>query len=102
MNLIRIGTMAIAVALIGLVAGTATLAQEKKAVKVGDKAPSFEGTDDAGKAWKSSDVVGKKILVLYFYPADFTGGCTAQAFRFPGEIEKISRQGVPHTRLHGG
>ena len=49
------------------------LAQENK-VKVGDKAPQFESVDDTGKAWKSSDVVGKKALVLFFYPADFTGG----------------------------
>ena len=39
-------------------------------------------TDDAGKAFKSSDVVGKKIVVVYFYPANFTGGCTNQACGF--------------------
>jgi peroxiredoxin Q/BCP len=43
-------------------------------LKVGDKAPAFESTDDGGKAWKSADHVGKKIIVVYFFPAAFTGG----------------------------
>jgi peroxiredoxin Q/BCP len=69
-------------------------AGEKKAVKVGDKAPAFSSVDETGKTWKSSDVVGKKILVLYFYPADFTGGCTKQACGFRDDIEKLHSQGV--------
>ena len=54
----------------------ALLAQDKPAVdlKVGDAAPKFEASDDTGKAWKSEDHVGKKILVVYFFPAAFTGG----------------------------
>jgi peroxiredoxin Q/BCP len=58
-------------------------------VKVGDKAPTFESKDENGKAWKSADHVGKKIVVLYFYPADFTGGCTAQGCGFRDDIEKF-------------
>jgi peroxiredoxin Q/BCP len=52
------------------------LAQDKPAVdlKVGDAAPKFEAPDDAGKAWKSDEHVGKKIVVVYFFPAAFTGG----------------------------
>lgn len=63
-------------------------------VKVGDKAPAFESVDENGKAFKSSSVVGKKIVVLYFYPADFTGGCTAQACGFRDDIEKLSSKNV--------
>ena len=101
MRFVRFGSMALAVALIGLVAGGATLAQEKKAVKVGDKAPAFQATDDTGKSWKSSDVVGKKILVLYFYPADFTGGCTAQACSYRDNIEALSSKGVEVVGVSG-
>jgi peroxiredoxin Q/BCP len=43
-------------------------------VKVGDAAPAFEAKDDAGKDWKSSDHVGKKVVVVFFVPAAFTGG----------------------------
>jgi peroxiredoxin Q/BCP len=64
-----------------------TLAQEPadaKAVKLkpGDKAPAFEGKTDADKTWKSKDHVGKKILVVYFYPKDMTPGCTKQACNY--------------------
>ena len=48
--------------------------QDKVDLKVGDAAPAFEAQDDAGKAWKSADHVGKKIVVVYFFPAAFTGG----------------------------
>lgn len=43
-------------------------------MKVGDKVPAFQGIDDQGKAFKSSDVVGKKVVVLFLYPAALTGG----------------------------
>ncbi len=90
MNLVRFGTMAALV--VALLAGGATLAQEK--AKVGDKAPAFQATDDQGKTWKSTDHVGKKVLVLYFYPADFTGGCTAQACGYRDNIESLASKGV--------
>src|SRR5262249_21814935 len=63
-------------------------------VKVGDTAPDFESVDEQGKAFKSKDVVGKTIVVLYFYPADFTGGCTKQACGFRDDIEKLEGAGV--------
>ena len=53
-----------------------------KQLKVGDKAPIFEAFDDDGKLVKSADYEGKKILVVYFYPAAMTGGCTKQACSF--------------------
>lgn len=71
------------------VAGNAAAGEKRKIYKVGDKVVDFTSTDDQGKTWKSSDVVGKKIVVLYFYPADFTGGCTAQACAFRDDIEKL-------------
>jgi peroxiredoxin Q/BCP len=43
-------------------------------LKVGDAAPKFQASDDAGKAWKSEDHVGKKVVVVFFFPAAFTGG----------------------------
>jgi peroxiredoxin Q/BCP len=78
-------------------------ADEEKAVdlKVGDKAPAFEATDDAGKAWKSADHVGKKIVVLYFYPGDFTPGCTAQARAFRDAMNKLTEKGVEVIGVSG-
>ena len=48
-------------------------------LKKGDIVPSFEAVSDNGEIYKSKDVIGKKNLVVYFYPAAMTGGCTAQA-----------------------
>lgn len=47
-------------------------------LKVGDKAPIFEGLDQNGKKISLNDYKGKKV-VLYFYPKDNTPGCTAEA-----------------------
>jgi peroxiredoxin Q/BCP len=47
--------------------------------KAGDAAPLFTGTDQDGKEFKLADLIGKKIMLLYFYPKDFTGGCTKEA-----------------------
>ncbi len=47
--------------------------------KVGDTAPQFAGTDQDGKAVKLADFAGKKNVLLYFYPKDFTSGCTKEA-----------------------
>jgi peroxiredoxin Q/BCP len=54
----------------------ALVAQDKPAVdlKVGDAAPKFEALDDSGKAWKSEDHVGKRVVVVFFFPAAFTKG----------------------------
>ena len=88
---------------LALVYGNASVAQDKKGakVKVGDPAPAFTSVDENGKAFKSSDVVGKKIVVLYFYPADFTGGCTKQACGFRDDIEKLNSQGVMVVGVSG-
>jgi peroxiredoxin Q/BCP len=70
-------------------------------VNVGDPAPVFECTDDMGKAWKSTDHVGKKILVVYFYPADLTGGCAKQACSFRDDMEKLTAKGVNVVGVSG-
>ncbi len=56
---------------------------------VGDPAPNFSGTADNDTEFDSSDVVGKKILVVYFYPADMTGGCTKQACSYRDAMEDL-------------
>jgi peroxiredoxin Q/BCP len=49
------------------------------AVEVGEQAPRIEALDQNGKNWKLSEQLGGKYLVIYFYPAAMTGGCTKQA-----------------------
>lgn len=47
-------------------------------IDTGDKVPDFSAVDEHGKTWKLSDQRAN-YLVVYFYPAAFTGGCTRQA-----------------------
>ena len=75
------------VAVLGFCGGTTLMAGD---LKVGDDAPEFEALDDTGEAWKSSDHVGKKIIVVYFYPADLTGGCTKQACGFRDDLKTLA------------
>lgn len=47
-------------------------------LQIGDKIPAILGKDENGNEITSEQYRGKK-LVLYFYPKDNTGGCTAEA-----------------------
>ena len=84
-----------------LASATVQAADKKTDLKVGDAAPEFQAKDDQGKVWKSSDVVGKKILVVYFYPADMTGGCTKQACGFRDDMKKLEDKGVVVVGVSG-
>lgn len=61
-------------------------------LKIGDKAPTFEGKDQNGNTLKLSDFKGKRV-VLYFYPKDDTKGCTAQACNLRDNYEALQAQG---------
>lgn len=54
---------------------------EAKELKEGDLAPDFTVKDDASKSVKLSDFRGRTV-VLYFYPADDTPGCTKESCSF--------------------
>jgi peroxiredoxin Q/BCP len=100
-----VGIMALATLLLSVVwmavGSTAQAADDKVELNVGDPAPTFESTDDEGKPWKSSDHVGKKVLVVYFYPADLTGGCTKQACGFRDNMKALTDKGVEVVGISG-
>ncbi|HEY1251624.1 MAG TPA: peroxiredoxin [Thermoanaerobaculia bacterium] len=56
---------------------------------VGAPAPSFSLTSDEGKPTKLEDFRGKWV-VLYFYPKDFTSGCTLEAHNFQEDLAKYT------------
>ncbi len=57
------------------------------AIAVGDVVPHFSAIDAQGTLFNSASVVGKKPVVLYFYPKDNTPGCTAEACSFRDQYE---------------
>jgi thioredoxin-dependent peroxiredoxin len=68
---------------------------------VGDAAPTFQLRDDRDKTWSSSDRFGKTWVVVYFYPGDFTPGCTAQARAFNAAMDKLTERGVEVVGISG-
>jgi len=51
-------------------------------LKIGEPAPQFDVTSSDGRRLRLADFAGKKNVVVYFYPADFTPVCTAEACGF--------------------
>lgn len=64
-------------------------APPKSHLKVGDMAPDFTLPSTAGKPVKLSDFRGKKNVVLAFFPAAFTGGCTKEMTAYGAGIKKF-------------
>jgi len=63
-------------------------------LKVGDKIPNFTAKDTHGNDFDSQEIIGKKPLVIYFYPKDNTPGCTAQACSFRDQYEDFKDLGA--------
>ena len=59
----------------------------------GDDVPDFGLKDAGGKLIKKSDLKGKKYVV-YFYPKDFTPGCTTEAAEFSQDYKKFKSAGI--------
>jgi thioredoxin-dependent peroxiredoxin len=59
----------------------------KQKVEKGSKVPSFTLKDQNGKLFDIQNVLGKKNLVIYFYPKDDSPGCTKEACYFRDQFE---------------
>lgn len=59
---------------------------------VGDAAPDFTLTNDAGESVTLSDLRGRKVIV-YFYPAAMTPGCSKQACDFTDSLSSLQAAG---------
>lgn len=56
--------------------------------------PEFRLKDQDGNWFNSADHIGKKPLVIFFYPKDFTPGCTAEVCAFRDHFEDFSDAGA--------
>jgi peroxiredoxin Q/BCP len=63
-------------------------------LKTGDTAPLFTGQDQDGKTVKLKSLIGKKIVLLYFYPRDNTPGCTKEACGFRDRMNELQKDNV--------
>lgn len=63
------------------------------ALSVGAKAPDFSLPSTSGGSVSLKDVAGKRVLI-YFYPADDTPGCTAESCAFRDRYAEIQAAGV--------
>lgn len=63
-------------------------------LNVGTPAPDLTGELDDGSTFNLADYRGRQPVVLYFYPKDFTGGCTRQACSFRDNYGEITRRGA--------
>jgi thioredoxin-dependent peroxiredoxin len=61
-------------------------------LKVGDKLPQFEGSNQDGETVHSENLIGKK-LVVFFYPKANTPGCTAEACNLRDNYSELKKQG---------
>lgn len=59
-------------------------------LEIGDRVKTFSAKAEDGTTWKSKHVVGEKNLVVYFYPAAMTGGCTKQACAYRDAGDDLS------------
>jgi peroxiredoxin Q/BCP len=68
---------------------------EAPVLRVGDKAPLFNANDHLGNLWQARKVLDSgKYLVVYFYPAAMTGGCTKQACAYRDASAPLEKEGI--------
>ena len=65
------------------------------ALQIGQKAPDFKLNSTSGQILNMSENLAGKAFILYFYPKDFTPGCTAEACEFRDQFEAFRNLDVP-------
>jgi peroxiredoxin Q/BCP len=63
-------------------------------LKAGDRAPEFTLPDETGADRSLTELLNSGAIVLYFYPADFTPGCTRQACVLRDLHDEVQRAGL--------
>ena len=63
-------------------------------LKTGDRAPNFTLTDQDGRELSLAQLLEEGPVVLYFYPADFTPGCTKEACTIRDMHDEIAAAGM--------
>jgi peroxiredoxin Q/BCP len=70
-------------------------------LKAGDIVEDFEGTDDKGQALRLSELLAKGPVVLFFYPAALTYGCTIESCHFRDMAVEFNEVGAQRVGISG-
>jgi peroxiredoxin Q/BCP len=73
-----------------------------KTLTVGDAVPLFSLKDQNDSLFNIADFVGKKILVIYFYPRDESSGCTKEACSFRDHYTTFTKAGAMVVGINSG
>ncbi len=97
-NAIRVWMIGLCWSVLGAEAG---FGDEPAELQVGDTAPEFQCVDDRGLTWHSREVVGQRLLVVVFYPSDFSFCCTRQAVRYRDRLQAFRDAGAEVVGISG-
>lgn len=70
-------------------------------LEIGDRLPVFKLKDQEGNEFDSQKELGGQAAVIYFYPKNFTPGCTAEACSFRDHFEDFTAAGVRVIGISG-
>jgi thioredoxin-dependent peroxiredoxin len=76
-------------------------ADGQKVLQVGDKAPEFQAPTDDGSTWNIKKFLGRDYIVVYFYPAAMTSGCTKQACSYRDHQDNLKAAGIIVVGISG-
>jgi peroxiredoxin Q/BCP len=91
----RIGLM------FGVLCTAVVRGDDGQTLEVGDRLPEFQCLDEYGLTWNSRTHVGKQLLVVYFYPSDFSFCCTRQAQRYRDRLRDFCFEGAEVVGVSG-
>ena len=85
-----------------LLVALGTLGQTSGQAVLGEKVTNFSTLDQDGNKWTlKSNLKKSEYLVIYFYPAAFTGGCTAQACSYRDQKGELAKVGASVAGVSG-
>lgn len=70
-------------------------------LKIGSTLPEFSLKDQNGNLFFSKDLIGHKKVVIFFYPKDFTPGCTKEVCSFRDSYEEFQKLGAEVIGISG-
>ena len=75
---------------------------QNKSMRVGDSVPVFSLKDQHDRLFTVTDYIGKKILVIYFYPKDESSVCTKEACSFRDGYSDFTKAGAMVIGINAG